>query len=93
MSTATATTTSPVSGLTDEQQDFVEAIRDFAKRECGTAEQREQLTENHTEVHNAEIAAKLGELGWLGASAAAWSMPACCSRRPFAACCRSVATR
>jgi isovaleryl-CoA dehydrogenase len=68
MSTATATTTSPVSGLTDEQQDFVEAIRDFAKRECGTAEQREQLTENHTEVHNAEIAAKLGELGWLGAS-------------------------
>ena len=32
MSTAAATTTSPVSGLTDEQQDFVEAIRDFAKR-------------------------------------------------------------
>jgi isovaleryl-CoA dehydrogenase len=66
--TATATTTSPVSGLTDEQQDFVEAIRDFAKRECGTAEQREQLTDNYTELHNHELVAKLGELGWLGAS-------------------------
>jgi len=68
MTAATATTTSPVSGLTDEQQDFVEAIRDFAKRECGTAEQREHLTENYEELHNPGIAAKLGELGWLGAS-------------------------
>ncbi|MBK5117775.1 MAG: acyl-CoA dehydrogenase family protein, partial [Thermoleophilia bacterium] len=67
--TATATETSPVSGLTDEQQDFVEAIRDFAKRECGTAEQREQLTENYTELHNPDLVSKLAELGWLGASA------------------------
>ena len=67
--TVTATQTSPVSGLTDEQQDFVEAIRDFAKRECGTAEQREQLTENYTELHNPGLVAKLAELGWLGASA------------------------
>ena len=64
----TATTTSPVSGLSDEQQDFVNAIRDFAKRECGTAEQREQLTDHYAEVHNHELVAKLGELGWLGAS-------------------------
>jgi len=28
-----ATKTSPVSGLTDEQQDFVEAIRDYQSRE------------------------------------------------------------
>jgi isovaleryl-CoA dehydrogenase len=62
------TTTSPVSGLTDEQQDFVEAIRDFAKREAGTAEQRERLTDEYTELHNADIAKKLGELGYLGAS-------------------------
>ncbi len=67
--TATATETSPVSGLTDEQQDFVEAIRDFAKRECGTAEQREQLTDNYTELHNPGLVSKLAELGWLGASA------------------------
>jgi isovaleryl-CoA dehydrogenase len=63
-----ATKTSPVSGLTDEQQDFVEAIRDFARRECGTAEQREQLTEHYTELHNHELVRRLGELGWLGAS-------------------------
>lgn len=64
----TATNTSPVSGLTDEQQDFVEAIRDFAKRECGTAEQRERLTDRYTELHNHDLVHKLGELGWLGAS-------------------------
>ena len=28
--------------LTDEQQDFVAAIRDFCKREVGTSEQRER---------------------------------------------------
>jgi isovaleryl-CoA dehydrogenase len=64
MSTAT---TSP-DGLTDEQKDFVEAIRDFAKREAGTAEQREKLTDHYTELHNADVAKKLGELGYLGAS-------------------------
>ena len=64
----TATRTSPVSGLSDEQQQFVEAIRDFAKRECGTAEQLERLTDGYTEFHNHELAGKLGELGWLGAS-------------------------
>ena len=63
----TTATTSP-EGLTDEQRDFVEAIRDFARREAGTAEQREKLTENYTELHNAEISKKLGELGYLGAS-------------------------
>ncbi len=68
MTTATATNTSPVSGLSDEQQDFVNAIRDFAKREAGTAEQRENLTDHYTELHNHETSAKLGELGYLGAS-------------------------
>ena len=38
--------------LTDEQRDFVAAIRDFCARECGTPEQREQLTDGHTEPHN-----------------------------------------
>jgi isovaleryl-CoA dehydrogenase len=66
--TATRVDTSPVSGLSDEQQDFVNAIRDFARREAGTAEQRENLTDHYAELHNHEIAAKLGELGYLGAS-------------------------
>ncbi len=65
MSTITA---SPVSGLTDEQLDFQRAIRDFAQRECGTAEQRERLTNGYAELHNQEIYEKLGELGWLGVS-------------------------
>jgi isovaleryl-CoA dehydrogenase len=54
--------------LTDEQRAFVEAIRDFAKRECGTREQRDALTHNGTEPHNPEIYAKIAELGWLGAA-------------------------
>jgi isovaleryl-CoA dehydrogenase len=54
--------------LTDEQRAFVESIRDFAKRECGTREQRDALTHNGTEPHNPEIYAKIAELGWLGAA-------------------------
>ncbi|MGH2885997.1 MAG: acyl-CoA dehydrogenase family protein [Solirubrobacteraceae bacterium] len=54
--------------LTDEQRAFVEAIRDFAKRECGTREQRDTLTHNGTEPHNPEIYAKIADLGWLGAA-------------------------
>jgi alkylation response protein AidB-like acyl-CoA dehydrogenase len=52
--------------LTDEQRDFVSAIRDFCQRECGTQEQREQLTNHHTEHHNSEIYKKMAGLGWLG---------------------------
>jgi alkylation response protein AidB-like acyl-CoA dehydrogenase len=65
MSTITATSTS---GLTDEQIDFREAIRDFAQREVGTAEQREKLTDGYLELHNQEIYEKLAGLGWLGVS-------------------------
>jgi len=52
--------------LTDEQRDFVSAIRDFCQRECGTPEQREQLTNHHTELHNAGLYKKMADLGWLG---------------------------
>jgi alkylation response protein AidB-like acyl-CoA dehydrogenase len=52
--------------LTDEQNDFVAAIRDFCKRECGTQEQRERLTSGYTEHHSFEIYKKMAELGWLG---------------------------
>jgi alkylation response protein AidB-like acyl-CoA dehydrogenase len=52
--------------LSDEQRDFVTAIRDFCEREAGTSEKREQLTKNHTELHNQGIYSKMAELGWLG---------------------------
>lgn len=52
--------------LTDEQQDFVAAIRDFCQRECGTPEQREQLTNGYSEAHSMPLYRKMAELGWLG---------------------------
>jgi isovaleryl-CoA dehydrogenase len=52
--------------LSDEQQDFVAAIRGFCERECGTQEQREQLTEGYSIHHNFDIYRQMAELGWLG---------------------------
>ncbi len=52
--------------LTDEQRAFVESIRDFAQRECGTREQRDALTENGHEPHNQDLYERIAELGWLG---------------------------
>ncbi len=52
--------------LTDERQAFVEAIREFARRECGTREQRDALTQNNTEPHNPALYEKVAGLGWLG---------------------------
>jgi alkylation response protein AidB-like acyl-CoA dehydrogenase len=52
--------------LTDEQRAFVEAIRDFARREVGTREQRDTLTDHGREPHNQEIYERVAELGWLG---------------------------
>jgi alkylation response protein AidB-like acyl-CoA dehydrogenase len=52
--------------LTDEQQAFAEAIRDFAARECGTREQRDALTDGGREPHNVELYQKIADLGWLG---------------------------
>jgi alkylation response protein AidB-like acyl-CoA dehydrogenase len=52
--------------LTDEQRNFVEAIRDFCARECGSQEQRERLTDGYQHAHSAEIYRKMAELGWLG---------------------------
>src|SRR4051794_41926369 len=46
--------------LSDEQQDFVRALRDFASKEV-TTELRESVERDH---HSDEIAAKLAELGW-----------------------------
>ena len=53
-------------GLTDEQQQFVESIRDFCKREFGTTEKLSELTNGFTDPHNHEVARKMAELGWYG---------------------------
>ena len=52
--------------LTEEQQDFVAAIRDFCQRECGTQDQRERLTDGYAERHSFPIYKQMAELGWLG---------------------------
>ncbi len=52
--------------LSDEQEDFVAAIRDFCERECGTQDQRERLTDGYREHHNFEVYGRMAELGWLG---------------------------
>jgi isovaleryl-CoA dehydrogenase len=54
--------------LTDEQSSFVEAIRDFCKRELGTREQRDAATDGGRHPHNPELYKKMAELGWLGVS-------------------------
>ena len=52
--------------LSDEQSDFVDAIRDFCDRECGSKDQRERLTDSFKEHHSFEIYKMMAELGWLG---------------------------
>ncbi len=55
-----------IQSLTDEQRAFVETIRDFARRECGTREQRDALTDGGREPHNQELYERIAGLGWLG---------------------------
>jgi isovaleryl-CoA dehydrogenase len=52
--------------LSDEQKDFVGAVRDLAARECGTREQRDALTDGGNEPHNDGLYKQVAELGWLG---------------------------
>jgi isovaleryl-CoA dehydrogenase len=52
--------------LTDEQEDFVDAIRRFCDHECGTRDQRERLTDSYRRHHNDTIYKQMAELGWLG---------------------------
>jgi alkylation response protein AidB-like acyl-CoA dehydrogenase len=52
--------------LSDEQEDFVDAIRDFCDRECGTPDQRERLTDGYREHHNFDVYKQMADLGWLG---------------------------
>jgi len=52
--------------LTDEQEDFVDAIRRYCDHECGTPDQRERLTDSYTKHHNETIYKEMAELGWIG---------------------------
>jgi alkylation response protein AidB-like acyl-CoA dehydrogenase len=52
--------------MTDERRAFVDALRDFAKREGGSREQRRALTDDDTNHHNVELIHKLAALGYVG---------------------------
>ncbi|MFB7335403.1 acyl-CoA dehydrogenase family protein [Streptomyces adustus] len=54
------------SRLTEEQAAFAAAVRDFAKRECGSREQRDALTGGGREAHDPGLYGRLADLGWLG---------------------------
>jgi alkylation response protein AidB-like acyl-CoA dehydrogenase len=51
--------------LSDEQRDFVEALRNYCAREC-TPEKLEALTDGHKDAHSEEVARQMAELGWYG---------------------------
>jgi butyryl-CoA dehydrogenase len=55
-------------GLTSEQRDFALAVREFCRKECGTREQRDALTNNGSEQHHQGLYQKLAGLGYLGVS-------------------------
>jgi isovaleryl-CoA dehydrogenase len=55
-----------IQNLTDEQRAFVDAIRDLARRECGTREERDALTDHGREPHNQQLYQQIADLGWLG---------------------------
>ena len=79
--------------LTDEQRAFVEAIRDFARRECGTREQRDALTDNGPSPTTPRSTRRSPSWGGsaprsrrsTAAPAAARSTCACCARSSPAA--------
>ncbi|WP_436776683.1 acyl-CoA dehydrogenase family protein [Yinghuangia sp. YIM S09857] len=52
--------------ITGEQQAFVDAIRDFVRRECGSRERRRELTGGGTRTHDDALYRKMAGLGWVG---------------------------
>ncbi|MGW3801177.1 acyl-CoA dehydrogenase family protein [Streptomyces clavifer] len=52
--------------LSTEQRAFVAALREFARRECGTREQRDALAAESGGPHAPSLYARLAGLGWLG---------------------------
>jgi isovaleryl-CoA dehydrogenase len=51
--------------LSDEQQDFVRAIRDYCAKEF-TRERLAELTDGFEDPHNEGVAREMAELGWYG---------------------------
>jgi isovaleryl-CoA dehydrogenase len=62
----TAAPSASALGLSDEQRQFVESVRDFCSREFGSPERLSELTNGFTDPHNHEIARRMAELGWYG---------------------------
>lgn len=52
--------------FTEEQHDLVDALRDFCRRECGTRDQRDALTDGGREAHSDALYARLAAAGYLG---------------------------
>jgi alkylation response protein AidB-like acyl-CoA dehydrogenase len=52
--------------LTEEQAALAASVAEFCRRECGTREQRDALTENGKHAHNQALYRKMAELGWAG---------------------------
>jgi isovaleryl-CoA dehydrogenase len=50
--------------FTDEQRAFAEAVREFCRREVGTREQRDKLTDGGREAHSMELNRRIADLGW-----------------------------
>jgi isovaleryl-CoA dehydrogenase len=55
----------PDPALTDEQRDFVRAVRDFCEREC-SGERLRELTDGYEDFHSPELARRMAALGWYG---------------------------
>ncbi len=56
------------SRFSDEQIAFAAAVRDFCRREAGTREQRDALTDGGRETHSPALYARLASAGLLAAS-------------------------
>lgn len=54
--------------FTEEQRAFADAVAAFCRREAGTREQRDALTDDGRELHSPVFYAKLAETGYLGVS-------------------------
>jgi isovaleryl-CoA dehydrogenase len=64
--------------LTDEQRAFAEAVIDFCKRETGTRQRRDELTDGGRHSHNQALYQKLADLGWLQVAAGEGTMVDTC---------------
>ena len=52
--------------LTDDQRDFAASVADFCRREAGTREQRDRLTDSGRTPHSDQTSRRIAELGWTG---------------------------